>query len=55
MLLALAELLRFEEVDDALIEVLAAEEGVAVGRLHLEDAGVQLQESRCSKVPPPRS
>ena len=31
-------------IDDALVEVLAAEEGVAVGRLHLEDAGVQLQD-----------
>ena len=31
-------------VDDPLVEVLAAEEGVAVGGLHLEDAGVQLQD-----------
>ena len=31
-------------VDDPLVEVLAAEEGVAVGRLHLEDAVADLQD-----------
>jgi hypothetical protein len=33
-----------EVVDDALVEVLAAQEGVAVGRLHLEDAVADLQD-----------
>ena len=31
-------------VDDALVEVLTAEEGVAVGRLHLEDAVADLED-----------
>ena len=31
-------------VDDALVEILAAEEGVAVGRLHLEDAVADLED-----------
>ena len=39
----LAEVLR-QEIDDALVEVLAAEEGVSVGRLDLEDAGSELQD-----------
>jgi hypothetical protein len=43
-----------EVVDDAHVEVFAAEEGVAVGRLHLEHAVADL-EDETSKVPPPRS
>ena len=33
-----------EPVDDAAVEVLAAEVGVAVGRAHLEDAAAQLED-----------
>jgi hypothetical protein len=40
--LILAELVG-QVVDDPLVEVLAAEEGVAVGRLHLEDAVPDLE------------
>ena len=41
--LGLLELLR-QPVDDALVEVVAAEVGVAVGRAHLEDALGQLED-----------
>ena len=41
-------------IDDALVEVLAAEERVAVRRLHFEHAVADL-EDRTSNVPPPRS
>jgi hypothetical protein len=46
--------LRDDPVDDALIEVVAAEVRVAVGRLHFDHA---LADSRIemSKVPPPKS
>ena len=40
---SLLELVR-QVVDDARVEVLAAQEGVAVGRLHLEDAVADLED-----------
>ena len=43
-----------EVLDDPTIEVLAAEEGVARGREHLDHA-VLISRIEMSKVPPPRS
>ena len=37
--------LRNEVVEESVVEVFAAEEGVAVGRLHLEDTLLDLQDA----------
>ena len=37
------------------IEIVAAEEEVAVGREHLEDLAVDAQDATTSNVPPPKS
>jgi hypothetical protein len=52
--LLLAEFLG-DPVDDALVEVVAAEMGVAVGGLHLERRPGPISRMEMSNVPPPRS
>merc|ERR1719235_2221914 len=54
VLLGLALELRAEVVEEAVVEVLPAEVGVAGGGLDLEDALLDGQQET-SKVPPPRS
>ena len=42
-------------VDQALVEVVAAQMGVAAGGQNLEDAVADFHQADTSKVPPPRS
>ena len=46
-----AELLG-EVIDHANVEILAAQEGVTIGALHLEDRRPRFQSTETSKVPP---